>query len=215
MIKEIITDVDELSGRCDEIDIRKDNKLMRDIILCLKDAIREKNLTNLSAPEIGFDKRIFVINFNGDLRSFVNPIITQVSGLELSREECPSIPGKSFIRPRNNDITVTYQTPLGKIETRRMVGAAAITFQHALDHLDGLLLSDIGLEVGEDFDNATEEERRELIEAYLDTLDAREKEAKAEVEKDETLKKTADAIDFIEKVQSGEVKIATSVETEE
>lgn len=213
MMKEILTDIDALSGRCDEIDIRKENEIMRNIILSLKEIVREKNLKSLSAPQIGFDKRIFVINFNGDLRTFVNPITTKASGLELSRESCDSLPGKEYIRPRNNDITVAYQTPLGKIESRRLVGAAAIVFQHELDHLDGLLLSDIGLEVPEGFDEASEEERAELINAYLESLDMKEKEAKAEVEKDETLKKTADAITFLEKLQKGEVEISYDKDT--
>ena len=207
MSMDIITDIDELSGRCDEIDIRKENEEMRTIILALKNVVREKNLTSLSAPQLGFSRRIFVINFNGDIRTFINPIITEANGFEMSRESCPSIPGKEYIRPRSNTITVLYQTPLGKAESRKLFGAAAIVFQHELDHLDGLLLSDIGLEVPEGFDDAPESEREALIKEYLDSIDAKSKEARAEVEKDEILKKTNDAIEFMEKIQKGEVKM--------
>jgi hypothetical protein len=69
-----------------------------------------------------------------------------------------------------------YQTPLGKIESKQFMGAAAKVFQHEMDHLDGLLLSDIGLEIDELFDNATEEERMEVINMYLDSLDIKQKE---------------------------------------
>ena len=148
-MKEIVTDVELLSGRSDEVDIRKQNQLVRDTIVQLKDIIRSNNIFSLSAPQIGENIRVFVINFNGTLRSFVNPIITETKGFELSRETCESLPGKTYIRPRANNITVMYQTPLGKIESRQMVGQAAIVFQHALDHLDGLLLSDIGVEIDE------------------------------------------------------------------
>ena len=211
MIKKIITNADKLGYRSDEIDIRKENQEMRDIIICLKDVIREKKLVSLSAPQLGFYKRIIVINFNGELRSFVNPIITEAKGFELSRETCTSIPKKSYIRPRNNEITITYQTPLGKIESRKMVGKAAMVFQHAIDHLDGLLISDIGLEVTKDFDNATEDERAEFIKMYLDSLDVKQKEVEEEINKDPELKKTSDAIDFLKKVQSGEVKLSNEV----
>jgi peptide deformylase len=51
-----------------------------------------------------------------------------------------------------------YQKPAGAIETRQLVGLAAIVFQHEVDHLEGLLLSDVGLEIDSDFENATEEE---------------------------------------------------------
>lgn len=209
MIKEIVLEEEKLTVRCDEIDPRTENKLMRQIIVDLKDAIREKNLVGLAANQIGYDKRIFVINFNGELRSFINPIITKAEGLELSREGCASIPNKEFVRPRHNNIEVTYMTPLGKIESRQLVGMAATVFQHEIDHLDGMLVNDIGFEVDEDFDNATDEERQEVINAYLDSLDLKRQELNEEIENDKELKQASDAIKFMEKVQKGEIEIET------
>ena len=204
---DIITDIEKLSVRADEVDVRKKNTDIRDTTIALKKVIREKNLLSLAAPQIGIDKRIFVINFNGDLRTFVNPMITNVKGFELSRETCSSIPGKTFIRPRHNDIHVMYQTPLGKIESKQFMGASAKVFQHCVDHLDGLLLSDIGLEIDDDFDNATEEERQEVISMYLDSLDIKQKEIDKEISQDDELKKIAEGIEFMEKVKKGEVQI--------
>lgn len=204
---DIITDVEKLSARADEVDVRKGNQEVRDITVSLKNAVREQNLLSLAATQIGIDKRIFVINFNGDIRTFINPMITSVKGFELSRETCSSIPGKTFIRPRHNNIQVMYQTPLGKIESKQLLGAAAKVFQHCLDHLDGLLLSDIGLEIDEMFDNATEEERMEVINMYLDSLDIKQKEVGKEIKADDELKKIAEGIEFMEKVQKGEVQV--------
>lgn len=216
MIKEIITDVEQLSIRCDEIDIRKENDLMRSIILDLKETLREhKNGVGLSANQIGYNKRIFIINFNGDYRSFVNPIIIDVKGLSMSREGCLSIPGKEYIRPRHNDIKVMYQTPLGKTETKRFFGMAAYVFQHELDHLDGLLLSDVGLEITEEFDKATEEEKTQIINMYLDSLDIKQKEIQKEIEEDKDLRETRDAIKFMEAVQKGEVSVEMLKEEKE
>lgn len=204
---DIIKDIEQLSIRADEIDVRKDNNLIREITVALKNTIREHNLLSLTANQIGYDRRIFVINFNGDLRTFINPVITQVKGFELSREKCSSIDGKEFIRPRHNDIQVLYQTPLGKIESKQLLGATAKVFQHCIDHLDGLLLSDIGLEVDEMFDNATEEERNQVINMYLDSLDIKQKEIDKEIREDEELKKISDGIEFMTKVQKGEIQM--------
>lgn len=212
---DIITDVEKLSVRADEVDVRKDNNLVREITVKLKDIIRENNLTSLSAPQIGYDKRIFVINFNGDLRTFINPVLSGVNGFELSREKCSSIPDKTFIRPRHNDIQTIYQTPLGKIESKQFLGVAAKVFQHCLDHLDGLLLSDIGLEIDEMFDNATEEERAAVINMYLDSLDIKQKEIDKEIQSDDELKQLSKGIEFMEKVQKGEVQIERVPMTEE
>lgn len=199
-------DIEKLSERAEEIDTRKDNKLVQEIVLALKNKIRERDLAALSAPQIGYNKRIFCINFNGDIRTFINPIITAVKGFELSREKCSSIPKKEFIRPRHNNIDVCYMTPLGKIESRKFLGLAAKVFQHHMDHLEGLLLSDIGLEIDADFDKASEEEKQKIIDMYLDSLDIKRKDLNTEVEADPELKKTADAIDFMTKLQRGEVR---------
>lgn len=206
-MKDIILDEEKLSARSEEIDVRKDGKLAQQIVCELKEVIREKNLSSLSAPQIGYEKRIFVINFNGDLKSFVNPMISTAKGFELSREECSSLPNKTYIRPRNNDIISYYQTPLGKTESRQFVGLAAKVFQHCVDHLDGLLLKDVGLEIDDDYDNATQEERDKIIDMYLDSLDIKKKEIDKEISEDKELKQLSDAIDFIEKAQKGEVKL--------
>ena len=44
-----------------------------------------------------------------------------------------------------------------------------------MDHLDGLLLSDIGLEIDDAFESASQEEKDEVINWYLDTLDLKAK----------------------------------------
>lgn len=194
-----------LSERSDEINARTENKEMRNIIAELKRTMRKLNLTSLSAPAIGYKKRIFCINFSDtEIQTFINPILTKATGISLSKETCTSLPGRTFIRPRSNDITVMYMTPLGKIESRQMVGMAAFVFQHEIDHLDGLLLSDVGLEIDEDFENASDEEKQEIIEMYLDSIDLKSKTMKEVVENDEKAKQLSDAVDFINSVQSGE-----------
>ena len=201
LTKEEIT----LSERSDEVNVRLENKQMREIIAELKRTMRKLNLTSLSAPAIGYKKRIFCINFSDtEIQTFINPILTKATGISLSKETCTSLPGRTFVRPRSNDITVMYMTPLGKIESRQMVGMAAFVFQHELDHLDGLLLSDVGLEIDEDFENASDEEKQEIIEMYLDSIDLKSKTMKEVVENDEKAKQLSDAVDFINSVQSGE-----------
>ena len=207
-MKEIITDEFQLSDRAEEIDVRKEGKLVQEIVRELKVVVRDKGLKGLSAPQIGYNRRIIVINFNGDIRSFVNPIYTNVSGIGLAKETCSSIPGKTFIRIRNTSVDVTYSTPLGKIETRKLFGLAAIVAQHEIDHLEGLLLSDVGLEVDEDYDNATDEEKEKIIEMYLDSLDLRRKEVHEVIDSDKDLSQTMKAIEFMQEVETGETKLA-------
>lgn len=215
-VKEIVTDYDILSERCDEIDLTKKNRNIQKTVLQLKNTIKANpGMLGLSANQIGLYERVLVLNFNGSMRSFVNPIITRVDGFELSRETCHSIPGKTFIRMRNSRVWVTYQTPLGKIESVELNGVAAKVMQHHIDHLDGLLLSDVSLEIDEDFDNATQEEREEVIKMYLDSLDISASELTNEVNADEEGKKLADAMRFIESVNKGETVVESVPYTDE
>ena len=214
-VVDIVTDYDTLSDRCDEFDLRKNGSDVQGIVLKLKNTIRKNGLSALSANQIGYDKRILCLNFNGDIRTFINPIITGVDGVELSRETCSSIPGKTFIRIRNSRVWVTYQTPLGKIESVELNGFAARVMQHHIDHLDGLLLSDVSLEIDEDFDNATEEERQQVIEMYLDSIDMAASDIENEIDSDEEGKQLKDAVRFMESVRKGETIVESMPLTEE
>lgn len=210
-IKEIETDYEKLSVRSVEFNLKKLNKDTQNIIVEMKNTMRANNLLGLSACQIGYYARIICLDFNGQIRTFINPIITNVEGFELSRETCHSLDNKTFIRPRNSKIDIMYQTPLSKTESATLVGYAARLFQHHLDHLEGILLSDIGLEIDGEFDKATEEEREQIIDMYLDSLDIKKKEIDIEIETDEDAKKFSDAIKFLQSVENGE----TIIETEE
>ena len=208
LVKDIVTDELQLSERAVEIDVRTQAAEMREIIKALKDTMRAKGLSSLSAPAIGYNRRIFCIDFkDSEIKTFINPIIAQAKGMQLSVEKCVCIPDKEFMRPRNNDLMIIYQRPTGQIENRQIVGMSAIVFQHELDHLDGLLLSDVGIEIDEDFHNASEEEQQEVINAYLDALDIKKKEINTEIETNPELKQLSDGIDFMESVYKGETKI--------
>lgn len=210
-ILKLETDEIQLSERCKEIDIRTENKLLREITTALKATIEKENLTALSAPAIGYGKRVFCIKFKEEIKTFINPVIMNAKGIQLSREHCSSIPGVEYIVPRNTDITLIYQKQMGKIETRQILGISAFVVQHEMQHIDGLLLSDIGLELDENWDTFTDEERQEIIDMYLESLDLKSQELNKELQEDPELKKMSDAIDFMTSVYKGETQIEKSI----
>lgn len=209
--KEILTveseNNDSLFSRSDEINPTLDGNLQREITAALKRTIEKENIISLSANAIGYNNRIFCIKFDEEIKTFINPVITKAEGLQLSRERCTSISNKEYIVPRNTKLTVMYQRPMGKIESREMLGLAAFIFQHELQHLDGVLLSDFALEIDEDWDKASDEEKQEIIKMYLDSLDIKSKELDKEIEEDKDLKQLSDAIDFMTSVYKGETKL--------
>jgi peptide deformylase len=206
-------DLDKLMQRSDEVLVVGTGLQIRpevsSTIKNLKDTIlASKTLVALAAPQIGKFDRIFCIRFaNGDIRAFINPMISKTDGLHMVREISPSLPDRAFIVPRHNRIIAMYQTPTGKPEESVFEGVVAEIFQHMVQILDGVLISDIGLEVFEDFDNASEEEKNEVLTAYFNELKSREEKMNQEIEENEDLKKTRDAIRFLKGVATGEITV--------
>lgn len=220
---EIITDLDKLLDSCIEIDIKKQGKLAQEITLALKREIEARDLVALSAPQLGYGYRIFCVKFVvpkgkkkkvSEIKTFINPIVDGIRGVVLSRETCESIPGKEYILPRNTELSMVYQTPMGKIVSQKFTGKSVSVIQQQLDLLDGVFISDTGLEIDSRFDEATEEERDELLEAYLKALDLQKQELDDQIEGDKDLKSMSDAIKFIQSVRSGETQLGSEIEVQ-
>lgn len=211
-VKNIISSED--ASLCDwsvEIDTRKDGKLLQEIVLSLKATMKSNNLVSLTAPQIGYNKRVICMKFGeNNYRTFVNPLIENNTGFQFVRETCSSIPGKTFIIPRFNNIKLFFTTPLGKVESTKLTGMAAWKFQHCLDHLNGMLTSDIGLEIDQMFDDASDDERAEVLRMYAESLDIRQKDLEEEISKDKELSDINDAARFITSVKSGETVLDDS-----
>lgn len=205
--KKIITDLEKLSTRASEC-ILQDEENLNQTIKWIKDILyADDNLVALAAPQIGVDSRLFCIKFSGgDIRTFINPMIKGTKGMHLSREKCISIPDKEFIIPRNDEVEVIYQTPTAKIEENIMKDVVGEVFQQMVQLLDGVLLSDIGLEVVEGWDEATEEEREEVIKVYLDGLKVANEGLKKDIEENKDTKALSDAIEFMKGVELGTVE---------
>ena len=206
-IKTVITDYEAYNDRADEIDLRKEGKLAQQTIVDLKQTMKKYDYVCLAAPHIGVNKRILCINFKGDIRTFCNPLMTASEGFELSREKCPALNNKEYIRPRQNKVTIMYQNPMGKVVSQTFSGLAARVMQYGIDILDGLLLSDVGLELDENWDKGTEAERDEILGLYLESLDIKRKDIKTQIDNDPEAKQMMSAIEFMESVQKGETEV--------
>ena len=193
-VRDFLLDEEELSQRSEELDVRKENKLVKSIVLDLKFTIREHNLLALSAPQIGIFKRILVLNFNGDLRAFINPMITKAEGLSFNKECVPNLPGKFYLVPRYNNIDVTFLTANGKVQSYNLLGVAAHMLQQQVDCLEGILISDIGYEIDEDFENASEEEKEKIMQLFLEAMDIKKAELEEEINANDDLKKMKEGL---------------------
>jgi peptide deformylase len=105
----------------------------------------------LAAPQLGVSQRVFVIDTtwkDGDAnpQAFVNPqIMARSDTTATGVEACLSIPGRSFAVARPTWVELRWQDIAGAVQQGRFDGVAAICICHEYDHLDGVLISDIGV----------------------------------------------------------------------
>ena len=118
--------------------------LSRDLI----DTMYDADGVGLAAPQLGINKRIFVMDCSRededkDCRIVINPKIEhQSKELGSYKEGCLSIPGITEEISRPKIIKVVYQDLKGSVQRHSYDGLWATCFQHELDHLNGKLFID-------------------------------------------------------------------------
>lgn len=203
-----ILNYDELDklGRAQEISRENESELLKEITADVKKTLKKNNLVSLSAPAVGYNKRVFCIDFSdSEIKTFINPVMVSSSELKLTTEVCSSLPGKEYLLPRHSKVDIIYETPSGKIKTNTFKDVAAYVIQHEMDHLNGVTLEDIGLEIEEDFLSASDEDKQEIITMYLDSLEARQKALQDVIDEDEELRVLDQRLKFSEALAKGEV----------
>ena len=132
----------------DEI-LKKKSKPVKEItpaiIAILDDMIetlRDKDGIGLAAPQVGFLKRIAIVEFEEELYEMINPEIIETRGEQVCNEACLSVPGRcgDIVRPKK--LTVKASNRNGEEYTVTVDDFLASAFSHELDHLDGILFLD-------------------------------------------------------------------------
>lgn len=99
----------------------------------------------LAAPQIGILKRVIIIDVGDEhgLIEMVNPIITSAEGEQIGTEGCLSIPGVKGDVRRYQWITMQGWDRNGNEIVIKATDFLARAFQHEIDHLNGVLFTDI------------------------------------------------------------------------
>jgi peptide deformylase len=107
--------------------------------------MREDKGVGLAAPQVGINKRLFVINPTGkpaDDRVYVNPQLSEAAGDDEGEEGCLSLPEIRAKVVRSKALHMRAQDVDGKWFEETADGYVARIWQHENDHLDGILILD-------------------------------------------------------------------------
>ncbi len=108
----------------------------------LADVMIKQNGIGLAANQIGLPYRVFALKSNPVLVCF-NPRIVDAGTVKTVLDEgCLTFPGLFVKVARPDIIKVRYFEPNGNVVTTKFSGMTAHIFQHELDHLNGVLMTD-------------------------------------------------------------------------
>ena len=139
-VRKVVTfPADILEQECERVEIfdKKLGKLLDDMY----DTMIEYDGVGLAAPQIGIDRRIAVVDVDGETFEFVNPEIIEASGSQTGPEGCLSIPGLFGEVTRPDKIKVRAQNRKGKWFEMKASGFLSRAIQHEIDHLHGVLFT--------------------------------------------------------------------------
>lgn len=121
----------------DKFDLR-----LRILLKDMADTMYKANGVGLAGPQVGILKRVIVVDIGDGLFEMVNPEIVEQSGEQTGPEGCLSIPGRSGVVTRPNEVTVHAFDPKGEPIVVRAEGFLARAFCHEIDHLNGVMYID-------------------------------------------------------------------------
>ena len=121
---------------------RKLHKLLDD----MKDTLVESGGVGLAAPQVGILRRVFLVDVGveePEVVEFINPEILETDGEQYGPEGCLSVPGKYGLVKRPYIAKVRAQDRYGEWFEAEGEELIARRFCHELDHLDGIVYTQV------------------------------------------------------------------------
>lgn len=142
------------------LEVKKFTSNLHKLLTDMAETMYDAEGVGLAAPQVGILKRVIVVDVGDErgLIEMVNPEIVEQDGEQLGPEGCLSIPGISGDVKRANRIVVKGQDRNGTAFTVEAEGFLARAFQHEIDHLNGVLFTDLALEI---YDSPAQSKRSE------------------------------------------------------
>ena len=141
-IRKILTDKDPaLNKVCRPVE-KFDWRLHR-LLDDMRDTLAEANGVGLAAPQVGILRRVVIVDTGEEILELVNPEMLEVSGEQVGPEGCLSVPGKYGLVKRPYIAKVRAQDRDGQWYEAEGEELIARCFCHELDHLDGIVYTEV------------------------------------------------------------------------
>ena len=119
-----------------------DNRLFR-LLEDMRETLIDSGGVGLAAPQVGILRRVVLVDTGEEILELINPTLVAVDGEQVGAEGCLSVPGKYGLVKRPYWAKVRAQDRNGnwfEVEGEELI---ARCFCHELDHLDGIIYTDV------------------------------------------------------------------------
>jgi peptide deformylase len=130
--------------------VTKFNSNLHKLLDDMADTMFDAGGVGLAAIQVGILKRVIVVHSgeeDAELIEMINPEIISKEGQQFGPEGCLSIPGVSGEVKRYDKLHLKGQDRNGDTFEMDASGFLARIFQHEIDHLDGVLFTDVASQI--------------------------------------------------------------------
>ena len=141
-LRKILTDKDPaLHKVCKPVEVfdKKLHKLLDD----MQETLVDSNGVGLAAPQVGILRRVVLVDTGEEILELINPEMLETDGEQVGPEGCLSVPGKYGLVKRPYWAKVRAQDRNGNWYEAEGEELIARCFCHELDHLDGIIYSEV------------------------------------------------------------------------
>ncbi len=109
----------------------------------MRETLVDSEGVGLAAPQVGILRRVVLVDIGDEILELVNPSLLETDGQQEGAEGCLSVPGKYGLVKRPYFAKVRAQDRNGNWYEYAGEELIARCFCHELDHLDGIIYTEV------------------------------------------------------------------------
>ena len=141
-LRKILTDKDPALHKVCKPMVNFDNRLFR-LLEDMRETLIDSGGVGLAAPQVGILRRVVLVDTGDEILELINPTIIATDGEQEGPEGCLSVPGKYGLVKRPYWAKVRAQDRYGDWYEAEGEELIARCFCHELDHLDGIIYTQV------------------------------------------------------------------------
>ena len=141
-LRKILTDKDPALHKVCKPMVNFDDRLFR-LLQDMRDTLIDSGGVGLAAPQVGILRRVVLVDTGEEILELINPTLIETDGEQEGAEGCLSVPGKYGLVKRPYWAKVRAQDRHGNWFEAEGEELIARCFCHELDHLDGVIYTQV------------------------------------------------------------------------